>query len=160
VSLSAATSGRVGQVRQVGPGGLGGLGARVLDALAGVEIGYVFSYATAAPFTVVTGSDRNNDTTINDRPEGVDRNSQRLSCFADVARTCGTSTFDLRVSRPIAWHGQRIEAMLEAFNLFNRVNVVSVNNTFGAGATPLPAFRQVTAIGDMRQIQLGVRWSF
>jgi hypothetical protein len=67
---------------------------------------------------------------------------------------------DLRVSRPIAFRGQRIEAMVEAFNLFNRINVVSVNNTYGTGTTASPTFRQVTAIGDMRQIQLGVRWSF
>ena len=50
--------------------------------------------------------------------------------------------------------------MLEAFNVFNRANVVSKNKAFGTGTTPLPAFRQVTAIGDMRQMQLGVRWSF
>jgi hypothetical protein len=35
-----------------------------------------------------------------------------------------------------------------------------VNNTIGTGATPSAAFRQVTAIGDMRQMQLGARWSF
>ena len=50
--------------------------------------------------------------------------------------------------------------MLEAFNLFNHANVVNVNNTIGNGATPSPTFRQVTAVGDMRQMQLGVRWSF
>ena len=50
--------------------------------------------------------------------------------------------------------------MFEAFNLFNHVNVVNVNNTIGNGATPSPTFQQVTAVGDMRQMQLGVRWSF
>jgi hypothetical protein len=149
-----------------GPGGSGassgarGLGERLRAAMAGVELGYVFSYASPAPFNVVTGSDRNNDTTVNDRPDGVARNSQRLSCFANAAMDCGTSSLDLRVSRPVAFRGQRVEAMVEAFNLFNRVNVVSVNNTFGIGSTPSPTFRQVTAIGDMRQLQLGVRWSF
>jgi hypothetical protein len=151
-----------GSVRAGGAGGAGGEGGigRIRDALSGVEIGYVLSYASPAPFSVVTGTDRNNDTTVNDRPAGVPRNSQRLSCFADVARSCGTSTFDLRVSRPIAWRGQRIEPMVEAFNLFNRANVVAVNNTFGTGTTALPSFRQVTAIGDMRQVQLGLRWGF
>lgn len=163
VSGSVRAGGPGGAAKAGGSGGAGGgvrLGRIVRAAFAGVEIGYVFSYATAAPFTVVTGSDRNNDTTVNDRPAGVARNSQRLSCFADISETCGTSTFDLRVSRPIGWRGQRIEPMVEAFNLFNRVNVVSVNNTFGTGATALPTFRQVTAIGDMRQIQVGLRWTF
>jgi hypothetical protein len=141
-------------------GWAGGTGGIVRRALGGVEVGYVFSYASAAPFTIVTGTDRNNDTTVNDRPEGVTRNSQRLPCFGDVSNTCGTSTVDLRVSRPIVWRSHRIDTMLEAFNLFNRVNVVAVNNTFGTGSTAPATFRQVTAIGDMRQVQLGVRWSF
>ena len=41
-----------------------------------------------------------------------------------------------------------------------RANVVNVNNTIGNGATPAATFQQVTAVGDMRQLQLGVRWSF
>ena len=74
---------------------------------------------------------------------------------------CGSSTFDLRVSRPIRFGDrQRLDVMLEAFNLFDHVNTVNVNNTIGTGAIPSPTFRQVTAIGDMRQMQLGVRWSF
>lgn len=129
-------------------------------ALAGVQVGYVLSYATAAPFNVVTGGDRNNDTTVNDRPEGVGRNSARLPCYTDPAAECGTASLDLRLSRAFAFGRQRIEFMAEAFNLFNHVNVVNVNNTFGTGATASATFRQVTAIGDMRQIQLGARWSF
>jgi hypothetical protein len=83
-----------------------------------------------------------------------------MSCLANAAEDCGTSSFDLRVSRPFHFRGQRVEVMVEAFNLFNHVNVVNVNNTIGAGATPSPTFRQVTAIGDMRQMQVGVRWNF
>ena len=130
-------------------------------ALVGMQIGYVFSYGTPLPFNVVTGGDRNNDTTVNDRPEGVGRNSARFSCFANVAEDCGSSTFDLRLSRPFRFGDrQRLEAMVEVFNLFNHANTVNVNNTIGTGAIPSPAFRQVTAIGDMRQMQVGVRWSF
>jgi hypothetical protein len=118
----------------------------------GFQFGYVYSYASGAPFTVVTGSDNNNDTTVNDRPAGVGRNSERLPA---------TSSLDLRVSRefPMAG-GRRLEAMIEAFNLMNHVNVLNVNNTFGNGAMPLSTFGQRTAVGDMRQVQLGVRWSF
>jgi carboxypeptidase family protein len=141
-------------------GTAGKAGAAVASAIRGFQLGYVFSYATPAPFNVVTGTDRNNDTTVNDRPEGVGRNSARMSCFSHVADACGTATLDLRVSRVMAVKSQRIELMLEGFNVFNRVNVVSVNNTFGSGATPSASFRQVTAIGDMRQLQVGARWSF
>jgi hypothetical protein len=138
-----------------------GPSAALRRALGGVQVGYVFSYATPLPFNIVTGGDRNNDTTVNDRPEGVGRNSARFSCFSNVAENCGTSSFDLRLSRPIRFGSRkRLDVMLEAFNLFNHVNTVNVNNTIGTGATPSAAFRQVTAIGDMRQMQLGARWSF
>jgi hypothetical protein len=136
-----------------GPSTALGTGSAVLGRVfGGFQFGYVYSYASGAPFTVVTGSDNNNDTTVNDRPAGVGRNSERLPA---------TSSLDLRVSREFAMAGgRRLEAMIEAFNLMNHVNVLNVNNTFGNGATPLSTFGQRTAVGDMRQVQLGVRWSF
>lgn len=99
--------------------------------------------------------------TVNDRPDGVGRNAARLPCSTDRTAECGTASFYLRVSRAFAFGGRhRLEVMAEAFNLFNHVNVVNVNNTIGAAVTPAAAFGQVTAIGDMRQMQLGARWSF
>ncbi len=84
-----------------------------------------------------------------------------MPCFDDLTQSCGTATFDMRISRAISFSAtNRIELLLEAFNLFNRANVVNVNNTIGNGLAPLPTFQQVTAVGDMRQLQLGVRWSF
>jgi hypothetical protein len=49
---------------------------------------------------------------------------------------------------------------VEAFNVTNRVNVVSVQGNFGAGAyptSPSSTFGQATAVGDPRALQLGVR---
>ncbi|MGB7218105.1 MAG: carboxypeptidase regulatory-like domain-containing protein [Vicinamibacterales bacterium] len=126
--------------------------AALRRVLGGFLFGYVYSYASGAPFNVVTGSDNNNDTTTNDRPAGVGRNSERLPA---------TSSLDVRISRAFAMAGgHRLEAMIEAFNLINNVNVLNVNNTFGNGTTPNATFGQRTAVGDMRQLQLGVRWSF
>ncbi len=120
--------------------------------LHGFQVGYLLSYATGAPFNIQTGNDRNNDTNANDRPAGIGRNTGRQPA---------TSSFDVRLSRTFArGAAQRLEVMLEAFNLFNHVNILSVNNTFGSGTIPLPAFGQPTAAGDPRQVQLGVRWSF
>jgi carboxypeptidase family protein len=147
--------------RLVFSGTLGdGPSVAVRHALAGFTIGWVYSYATAAPFNVVTGADNNNDTTVNDRPAGVGRNSARLPCFDNLASDCGTAAFDLRIARAIRLGASRLELMLEGFNLFNRANVVNVNNTIGNGATPSATFKQVTAVGDMRQFQLGARWTF
>jgi hypothetical protein len=138
-----------------------GSSMRIRRLLAGFQVGWVYAYASAAPFNIVTGADNNNDTTVNDRPAGVGRNSGRLPCFGHLDTACGTAAFDVRLSRVLPFgKSHRIEAMIEAFNLFNRANVVNVNNTVGNGATPSPTFKQVTAVADMRQIQLGVRWSF
>ena len=148
--------------RLVVSGTLGdGTSASFRRALGGMQIGWVYSYGTPLPFNVVTGADNNSDTTVNDRPAGVGRNSARMPCFNDLSQACGVATFDMRVSRAISFSAtNRVELILEGFNLFNRANVVNVNNTIGNGAAPAATFKQVTAVGDMRQLQLGVRWSF
>ena len=56
-----------------------------------------------------------------------------------------------------------MEATLESFNLFNHVNGVALNGVFGTGAypsSPLPTFKQVTAVADPRTLQLGLRVTF
>ena len=120
--------------------------------MAGLEVGYVFAYATGVPFTVLAGSDLNADTNNNDRPAGVSRNS---------ARQPATASLDLRLSRTFALGSrQRIQALVEAFKVLNHVNVLVVNNTFGTAATPLATFGQPTTAGDARQMQVGLRWGF
>ncbi len=121
-------------------------------ALAGVRLAGLFSYSSAPPFNVQTGTDRNNDTNPNDRPAGVGRNT---------GGGFDGATLDLRVSRAFAvGRGHRAEILMDAFNALNRSNFLIPNNIFGTGATPVPAFGQPTAAGDPRQLQLGLRWSF
>jgi carboxypeptidase family protein len=136
------------------------LSGTVERGLGGFQIGWVYSSASAPPFNIVTGADNNGDSTFNDRPAGVGRNAARLPCFTDLNATCGTATFDARLSRALTFAHHRIDLMLEGFNLFNRANVVNVNNTIGNNPTPSATFKQVTAVGDMRQLQLGARWTF
>jgi hypothetical protein len=69
----------------------------------------------------------------------------------------------LRISRHFQAGRARIEALAEAFNLFNRVNVLALNGNFGSGAypaDPLPSFGDVTAVGDPRNWQIGLRVGF
>jgi hypothetical protein len=57
----------------------------------------------------------------------------------------------------------RLEGQLEAFNLTNRVNNLTLDTNFGAGPyppSPSPTFGQVTAVGDPRSVQFGVRLRF
>ena len=78
----------------------------------------------------------------------------------------GADFFSLgaRLSRSFKISGRvQIEALAEGFNLTNRVNVVTINGNFGAGAyptTPSSTFEQITAVGDPRAAQLAVRLRF
>ena len=121
-------------------------------ALSGFQLSYIFSYASALPFNILTGNDRNFDTNFNDRPLGVGRNSGRAFSFASL---------DLRLSRRFRFRERfEMETILEAFNALNRSNLQLPNNTFGTGQTPLATFGRATAASDPRQLQLGLRFSF
>ena len=121
-------------------------------ALRGFQFGYIFTYASRLPFNVLLGNDRNFDTNNNDRPVGVGRNTGRGFDFASL---------DLRLSRRFRLT-ERVDLQLlaEGFNMLNRANFGIPNNTFGSGATPLPAFGRPTAAFDPRQFQFGMKVSF
>lgn len=121
-------------------------------ALSGFQLSYIFSYASALPFNIQTGNDRNGDTNNNDRPVGVGRNTGRGFDFA---------SFDMRLSRTFKFNERfSLETIAEGFNLFNRSNLGVPNNIFGTGATPLAAFGRATVANDPRQIQFGLRLNF
>ena len=118
----------------------------------GLQLGWVFSYASALPFNILTGDDRNNDTNVNDRPVGVGRNTGVGFDFASL---------DLRLGRRFALgRGVELEALVEAFNVLNRPNYQAPNGTFGPGPLPRAGFGEPTAAADPRQVQIGLRASF
>ena len=123
-----------------------------IDAPASFELSYIFSYASAPPFNVLTGNDRNFDTNFNDRPAGVGRNT---------GRGFSSASLDLRLARKFRLTERLgLEAIAEGFNVLNRANLQLPNNVYGTGSAPLPTFGRPTAAGDPRQIQLGLRLSF
>jgi hypothetical protein len=125
-------------------------GSRALPG--GFQVAYLYAYASAPPFNIQTGTDRNHDTNANDRPAGVGRNT---------GRGFDSSTLDVRIARTFRVAGDhRVELMLDAFNVLNRANFLIPNNTFGPGTTPPPAFGRPTAAADPRQLQIGVRYTF
>jgi hypothetical protein len=73
-------------------------------------------------------------------------------------------SISMRLSRSFAvGRNVRLEGQLEAFNLTNRVNNLTLQTNFGPGAyptNPSPSFGQVTAVGDPRSLQFGVRLRF
>lgn len=121
-------------------------------AVEGFQLSYIFSYGSPLPFNIQTGADRNFDTSVNDRPVGVGRNTGEGFDFA---------SFDVRLSRRIRFTERfGIEAIAEGFNVFNRANLQLPNNVFGTGTTPLPAFGKATGASDPRQLQFGLRISY
>ena len=138
----------------------------VLDPIAGVTVAPIFTYGSGHPFNLLLGFDANADTNANtDRPPLAGRNTGRGPNYID---------FDLRVAKEFRLRGDsdfRLEGIVEAFNLFNRVNFSGVNNI--VGTTPLPTYRVegkrnakpvdplgFTSAFDPRQIQLGVKLKF
>jgi hypothetical protein len=138
----------------------------VVDPFAGITVAPIFTYAGGHPFNLLLGFDANNDTQANtDRPPLAGRNTGRGPNYLN---------FDLRVSKEFRLRRDsdyRLEGIVEAFNLFNRVNFSGVNNV--VGMTPLANYRVkgnrnakpvdplgFTSAFDPRQIQLGVKFKF
>ncbi|HYP02724.1 MAG TPA: hypothetical protein VER76_21235, partial [Pyrinomonadaceae bacterium] len=129
-----------------------GASSALWRAVQNFQLSYIFTYASATPFNVQTGTDRNNDTNANDRPPGVGRNTGRGFDFASL---------DLRLSRKFKLtERMRLEALAEGFNVFNRANLQLPNNIFGTGLAPRAGFGQPTAAADPRQLQFGLRLDF
>jgi hypothetical protein len=122
------------------------------DAPVGLQLAWLFTYGSPQPFNIQTGGDRNNDTNVNDRPEGVARNTGIGFNYASL---------DVRLGYRVRFGARAtVEASVDAFNVLNRTNLLFPNNTIGTGAMPLPTFGLATAAADPRQVQFGVRVRF
>ena len=118
--------------------------------------GAVQAYSSL-PFNILSGVTTIQGTAA--RPivngEFIERNAGVGSDFFSVSA---------RLSRSFALSGPvELNAAVEAFNLTNRVNVITRNTNFGTGSypdNPLPSFGQTTAVGDPRSVQFAVRLSF
>jgi len=132
------------------------------------------------PFNLLLGFDANADGRAqSDRPGQAGRNTGRGEAFY---------SFDLRLARRFLVKETRfLEFTFEAFNLFNRVNFLGINNIIGGacvdggglpvpcttGGAPLTNFNLrgqenrlptqplgFTSAADARQLQLGVRFNW
>jgi hypothetical protein len=111
------------------------------------QLSPLFVYTSALPFNVQLGQDRNFDTSTNDRPIGVGRNT---------GRGFGYSSLDFRLSRTFRVSDRwTVQGIAEAFNSLNQVNRAVPN-----GVITAPTFGQATSVFDARQIQLGARVNF
>jgi hypothetical protein len=140
-------------------------GMRMGQVLSGMTLAPIVTFSSGHPFNLLRGFDANGDTQANtDRPAGAGRNTGIGPGFA---------SFSLRLAKEIHLNndGMRIEGMVDAFNLFNRVNFSGVNNVVGnmpftdvrvEGNRTLPPSAPLayTSASDPRQIQLGLKFKW
>lgn len=123
----------------------------------GWQLSGAVQFYSALPFNITTGANTIQGTAARPTENGrfIERNTGEGSDF---------STTSLRLVRNFTVRTKaRVEAIVEAFNLFNRRNDVARVTVFGTGAYPTsPAanFGQITVVGDPRTIQFGFRVKF
>lgn len=150
----------------------------------GLRLGTIFQANSAAPYNITTGLDNNGDSTINDRPRGVTRNSARGAGFWDLSTRLswgfsfgkkpeahGGGGPQVRVIRGDSDAGGilgtmgsmpgaqdkrfRTEFFLQATNVLNNANPIGFT-----GVQTSPFFGQPTAALPGRRIETGMRFSF
>jgi outer membrane receptor protein involved in Fe transport len=140
--------------------GLGGTRQGVTkNLITGWSFSAILSAQSGQPYSARVGAvDLNRDgNTRNDYAPGTTRNQYTLP--AQIS-------FDPRVARTFAIQTVRLTFIAEAFNLFNRANVTSVNTTLYSAntttnvLTPQSTFGQTLGVGDPRIAQLAVKVSF
>jgi hypothetical protein len=120
------------------------------------QVGVILVAESGRVHNVIVGRDVNRDgQAFTDRPGILGRNTYRGPEYASV---------DLRVARRVpVGERLRVEAGVDVFNLFNRVNILNVNTTWGSedlARPPQPAFGQPQKVGNARQIRLSLRLSW
>jgi hypothetical protein len=128
------------------------------------QLSPIVRYNSSRPFNLLAGTNVNNDRhSTNDRPPGAGRNTGVGPNLV---------TFDMRVSRQFKLTEKaNMQFMAEGFNIFNRTNFASVNNTVGADFTPpfnvsgSQASSPSQPLGftsalARRQLQFGLRFGF
>ena len=119
-----------------------------------IELAPILAIDAGRPVNALTGLDdaRTHAYPATARPLGAARNSLRLPASA---------TLDLRILKffPVKPHG-RLDLVVEAFNLFNRVNVTGIDAVYGPMTTPLPAFGHPIDAAAARWLQFSLDFEF
>ena len=122
----------------------------------GFQVSAMLQAYSALPFNITSGVTTVQGTAGRPIVDGafIERNAGVGSDFF---------TLNTRVSRSFKISNIRLEGAVEAFNLTNRRNDLTRIGTFGSGTYPTSSsatFNQITAVGDPRSVQFGVRVRF
>jgi hypothetical protein len=141
----------------------------------GLRLSAIYSVNSPLPYTITTGFDNNHDTTFNDRPFGIMRNSVRGAwnnqldvnlgySFSFIKRKGGKSDKGFSVVTNSAESGFDFTDPEKRFSLRffanaeNILNHTNLKNFSGVQASPL--FLKPTTAEQPRRITLGIRFNF
>jgi len=120
-----------------------------------LSVSGVFRARTGFAYSAVGGGtvDLHGDGTFNDRVPGTNRNQFRMD---------GTNSLDLRVTWTVPLGASRkVQFTADAFNIYNRDNMATVNGTWGANpAAALATFGAPLTYFNPREVQLAARFAF
>lgn len=150
---------------------------RILKAL---RLGTTLRVTSATPYNITTGFDDNGDTTINDRPAGVGRNSVRgvaqVDLSARLSWTIGFGKIPAQQSegnQPTVVRTRNsadalgalssiggdsrygMQFYLQAFNVLNHANLINFT-----GVQTSPFFGHATSALPARRLEAGIRFTF
>jgi hypothetical protein len=135
----------------------------------GFQLSGMLQYYSSLPFNITSGVASLQGATGRPVADGaITTPNFDVRSVAFIPRNSGIGSdffgLNLRLSRAIRFGGRgKVEGLVEAFNLTNRANPLTRNVTFGSGAyptNPASGFNQITAVGEPRTIQFGVRVAF
>ncbi len=117
-----------------------------------LSLGAVLQASSGQPYTETLGTDSNNNSINNDRPNGVGRNT---------LQGAGSVKLDLRWSRDFRLLSGREKhptatVAVDAFNVLNKSNYTSYIGNLSAGLR----FGEPSSAASARRLQLGVRLAF
>lgn len=138
-----------------------------------LNMGINVNVTSGSPYTIRTGRDDNGDLVFNDRPAGVDRNSERGASHLTLNANLGYGfTFGPAVGGPAGIgvimtggaptvqsfeQGQRfrIQFFVNAQNLTNRANYTGYSGTLTS-----PFYGRATSVAGTRRVDTGINFSF
>lgn len=119
-----------------------------------IEIAPILTISSGRPVNPLTGADEERSLAypLASRPFSFARNSLHSSNFLNL---------DLRALKyfPMG-EARKLDLVCEAFNLFNHPNVLSLNQFFGSGLSPMSTFGMPTSFTASRQIRFSIDFEF
>jgi hypothetical protein len=105
-------------------------------------------------YTITTGRDDNQDSSVNDRPPGTAPNTERGPRYLNVDFNISKAFFFRRAAGS-ATSGTNINVFANMTNAFNHVHYGTPS-----GVMTSPNFRRITSASDPREIEVGLRFQF